>query len=260
MAKDVETGGVLAASWRNARGAVGFFTRLPVRSDDASADALAFAPVAGVVIGTMAAGILLAGHAATDEATVAAILAVAGSLLLTGALHEDGLTDVFDAMGARQRDRRLAIMRDSRIGTYGVCALVSALALRTLLLAALLRLDGLVASTALVAAAALSRGLCLWPLHRLAPARHEGLGTWAMGHSLRRLAVALAMGGSVVAVCGLISGTPVAMIVAGLIAIAVAEGSSRAARHLFGGHTGDVAGATQQLTELAFLLTLLICR
>src|SRR5689334_1916994 len=121
--------------------ALRFLTVLPVpRSEDLDADWLVraskFFPAVGIVVGAASALVLLvASH--WWIGLVPAILAVAASVILTGALHEDGLADAADALGAGSREARLAIMKDSRIGTYGVLALAFTLALRIALLAML---------------------------------------------------------------------------------------------------------------------------
>ena len=107
---------------------------------------------------------------------MSATLAVAAAVLVTGALHEDGLADVADALGARDRARRLEIMRDSRIGTYGACVLILAIALRISLLAEVAAIWPVAAAGVLVMSASLSRTLCLWPLYRLPPARPTAWG------------------------------------------------------------------------------------
>ena len=245
---------LLAASTRGVRGALGFFTRLPVRCDDATPAVLAFAPVAGLIVGGLAALVLLAGAVLGLSALVSAILAAAAAILVTGALHEDGLADVADALGARDRARRLEIMRDSRIGTYGTCALILAIALRISLLAEVAAISPVAAAGGLVMSASLSRTLCLWPLYRLPPARPDGLGAWARAVTAQRLTIAAGIGAGAVVLVASISTGLLPALVGSLAACIAAEAVVQAAHRAFGGQTGDVAGAAQQLTELAFLL------
>ena len=137
--------------------ALALMTRLPARAPGARRAAAAWAwPLAGALV----AG--LAGLAAALalwlglSAAVAAGLALAVQIALTGALHEDGLADCADGFwGGMERARRLEIMHDSRIGTYGVLALVLGLGLRWALLAGLFAAGHVIAP--LLAAAALSR-------------------------------------------------------------------------------------------------------
>lgn len=249
---------VIAALWRDARGAIGFFTRLPVRSDDAAATALRMAPVAGVLVGALGGVAITLAMLANLPPLLAALTCILVVIIATGALHEDGLADLCDALGARSRERRLEIMRDSRIGTYGVCALAMALMLHVVLIAGLVESGGVVGVVAVIASATLSRTLCLWPLHRLPPARDDGLGAWTGGVPSGRIAFAGALTVPVLAASSLAVGW-VAVAAATLAAIAVAELTTRAARRLIGGQTGDVAGATQQISSLAFLYALTIC-
>ena len=181
-------------------------------------------------------------------------------LLLTGALHEDGLADMADGFGGgRDPPRKLEIMRDSRIGAYGALAIGLALMLRVAALAGLADRGGLgLAAAGLVTAAAASRGLGLMPMALLAPARPDGLG-----HGAGRLPAGVFPAASVIAiVLGLAlpawAGIPLprAAMALGLATLAAAATTSVARRQI-GGVTGDVAGACQQLCEIALLLGLL---
>src|ERR671937_717221 len=87
-------------------------------------------PVAGAVVGLMAAVVYWLARGTGLPPFVAAALTVAATLVAAGCLHEDGLADVADSFGGGTRGRKLEIMRDSRIGTYGVCALFVSLLLR----------------------------------------------------------------------------------------------------------------------------------
>jgi adenosylcobinamide-GDP ribazoletransferase len=175
----------------------------------------------------------------------------------TGALHEDGLADVADGFGGgTTRERRLEIMRDSRIGAYGGAALVLALALRIGALATLLDRTGYAAATGLILAAALSRVAALAPMVLLPPARPGGLSASVGRPDRASLATALVLG-AVLAVLAVPLGLPlggVALMIlcAGLAALALV----RLARARIGGQTGDVIGACQQVSEIAALVAL----
>ena len=134
---------------------------------------------------------------------VSATFAVASLTLITGGLHEDGLADTFDSFGGATRERRLEIMRDSRIGSFGASALILCFALRIGALAAIAdHGDALQASLAVLIAASLSRTASLMPLSFLAPARADG-AAHAVGRPSREafwIAAALA------AACALIIG------------------------------------------------------
>ncbi len=94
-------------------------------------------PVAGLLVALLGAAIYAIATKLGLSSALAALLAIAGTIIVTGALHEDGLADSADSLGGRTRDRKLEIMRDSRIGSFGVCALVISLGLRWSALAAI---------------------------------------------------------------------------------------------------------------------------
>ncbi|MEM8977184.1 MAG: adenosylcobinamide-GDP ribazoletransferase [Pseudomonadota bacterium] len=110
--------------------AFGFLTRLPVpalkvREDRKLGEAFWAFPLAGLVVGMVAGGVLWLCLWFGLGSPVAAIIALAVLTMLTGAMHEDGLADFWDGLGGgRTRERKLEIMRDSHIGTYGVMALL----------------------------------------------------------------------------------------------------------------------------------------
>ena len=118
------------------KAAVLFCTRLPIphaaaiTGADLARAGWAF-PVAGAIVGLIAAAVYWLAGLAGLPPFPAAGLAVAATLVVTGCLHEDGLADVADAFGGATRERKLEIMRDSRVGTYGACALSMSLLLRT---------------------------------------------------------------------------------------------------------------------------------
>ncbi len=243
-----------------------FYSRLPVPALPGEGDPHAapdftrvprMLPLAGLVLALPGAVVLLAAWALGLGPFLAATLAVATGALITGALHEDGLADVADGFGGgTTRERRLEIMRDSRIGAYGGVALVLALALRIGALATLLDRTGSGAALALVLAAALSRSAALAPMVLLDPARRDGAAA-AVGRPGRpalilagALALALALLG---ALLGLPPGGILGMLLlSGLGALAV----TALARRRIGGQTGDVIGACQQVAEIAALLGL----
>lgn len=246
--------------------ALRFLSRLPVRLPSEPAqdgppdlDRLGPAlPLAGAVLGMIGAAMLLAAHAAGLGDFLAATLAVAVLVAITGALHEDGLSDVADALGGMSVERRLEIMKDSRVGAFGVCALILAFALRVGALSGLLAAGPLPAAAGLVAAVSVSRLAGLWMLAALPFARADGLArsAGAPGAPSRRLALALGLAIAFVLIVpaiglgGLIGGALFAIVTFALVV--------RLARAQFGGQTGDVAGAAILLVEIAFLTGLLI--
>ena len=245
-----------------------FYSRLPVPRLPGEPDPHAvpdfrraprMLPVAGLILALPAALTLLAAWRLGLGPFLAATLALAVAVLVTGALHEDGLADVADGLGGATRVRRLEIMRDSRVGTYGATALVLVLSLRIGALATLLDRAGAAAAVALVLAAALSRVAALAPMMLLGPARPGGLSAAVGSPEGEALWIALGFG-TVLALLAIPLGLPahgiLAMVVLGALA---ALGTTRLAAAKLGGQTGDVVGACQQLAEAAGLLGLVAC-
>ena len=181
-------------------------------------------------------------------------------IIATGALHEDGLADVADGFGGgRDRINKLAIMRDSRIGSYGGLALGLSLLLRIEAIGAMARPSIAFAATGLVLAGAVARAAALTPLAWLAPARADGAGA-SVGAPLG--ARAMLPSAATLTVIAVALGLLTLEVVRALFACAIAAGVARlflalARRHI-GGQTGDVCGATAALAEIAALLALLI--
>lgn len=207
-------------------------------------------PLAGLAVGALAAAVLWAGLAAGLPAPLAAGLALAAQVALTGALHEDGLADLADGLwGGRDAARRLAIMRDSRIGSYGTLALILSLGLRWQALAWLAAQGAGPAAGALVVLAMTSRLAPALLLAILPPARADGLG-----HAARDVprAALLAAVPIALAPAFLLPGGP-AMLAA---QAALVAGLAALVRRRLGGQTGDVLGAGQQLAETGGWLAL----
>ena len=228
-------------------------TRLPLgvsgwASGGAAKASWAF-PVVGAVIGALAGLAFYVARHLHLGAGLAALLSLVASLALTGGLHEDGLADTADGFfGGGDRAQKLAIMRDSRHGTYAVVALVLSLGLRGAALAELGEPGR--AFFALLAAHAASRGLVPLAASLLHPARADGLGA-SFGHpSPSVVAVATFTGGLI----ALLTLGPIRGLVAfGLCGLAALAGTELARRQI-GGYTGDVLGAIQQLGEITMLL------
>ena len=232
--------------------ALQFLTRLPVPAITVGAGdlrrATAAFPLVGVVVGALA----LAVWAAVEPllgGLAAAVAAVAAAVAVTGAFHEDGLADTFDGLwGGWDPVARVEIMRDSRLGTYGACALVLSMLARVGLLAGL-GLPGAV--RALVVGHTVSRAAILVQIHLLPPISDRGTG--AQVASPLGVAGSSVVAGTVLVVCIPLVGwwTPAVLLAALLVTLAL----RRAARRRIGGLTGDVLGATQQFALLAVLAT-----
>jgi adenosylcobinamide-GDP ribazoletransferase len=238
--------------------ALQFLTRLPVRASAShgmtglASTAWAF-PLAGLLVGAFGSLAYALADAAGLPPLPAAILAVAGTIAITGALHEDGLADLFDALGGHApRARALEIMRDSRIGTYGTLALLVTFALRVTSLASL-EAPGRVA-TALVAAACLSRAAMALLMALQHPARSDGLGAASGRVAPARAGLACVLG--LLPLLAVATASPAAALAALLAATLAFAGTERWTRSRLGGFTGDTVGGTQQLCETACLLAL----
>jgi adenosylcobinamide-GDP ribazoletransferase len=240
--------------WEELRLALGFLTRLPLSLPDAPPQgALARAgwafPLVGVVVGLLG-GIAYSLAAALGlPALAAALIALGVTVLVTGALHEDGIADTADGFGGGAgSEQKLAIMRDHHLGTYGVLALLFSLGLRAAALAALA--DSGHAAAALIAAHALARGGLPVALYALDPARDDGQGAAAGRPETTIAAIAAGIG----AVLALLTLGPLAGIAAAAAAGAAMALVARLARRQIGGHTGDVLGAIEQTGEVVVLL------
>lgn len=239
------------------RACAGLLTRIPMpgggevgpeaRSQLAGAS-WAF-PVVGALIGAIGAVVFVLASAIGLPPWVAALLAVAATVLASGGLHEDGLADVADGFGGGLApEDKLAIMRDSRIGTYGTLALILSVALRAAALAAIA--EPLAAAAALVAAHTVARA-CLPAVMRGVPlARADGLAAEAGMPESATVGTALGLAG-LVAFVMLGVGTAVLALAAGA---AAAAAMAVLARRQIGGYSGDVLGAVQQFAEIAILL------
>lgn len=223
-------------------------TRLPVGrfgsgSSDLAGAVWAF-PVVGLVIGLIGGFVYWLLHYFGVPAWLAASWAMAAILIVTGAFHEDGLADTADGFGGgRTRERKLEIMRDSRIGSYGAAALALSLLMRIGALAALERPHAVL--VALIAAAMAGRAAMIVPLLFLSPARTDGMAS-GMGHVPRwSAALGLTLIGLVLLLVVPIGGAFVAVVAAGMAALAVTQ----IARAQIGGHTGDVLGAAEVVVE-----------
>ncbi|MDZ4311120.1 MAG: adenosylcobinamide-GDP ribazoletransferase [Cypionkella sp.] len=236
--------------------AVMLLTRLPaVRMAEAPAIGAAVwaFPLVGTLVGAIGATVLGGALALGIAPPLAAGLALAAGILTTGGLHEDGLADVADGFGGgRDRARKLEIMRDSRIGSYGGVALILSLGLRWQALAILVGHDPKLAACALIALAISSRAGLAFALLWMPAARADGMGKSATGTTLAR-----ALAGFALAVLGMaVLIGPQAAVLVFSTQIVVQLIFARIALRQIGGQSGDVLGAMQQLAEIAGWLVL----
>lgn len=215
-------------------------------------------PLAGALVALPAAATLCLMLLLDASPLLAAFAALAVQAVVTGALHEDGLSDAADGLGGgRNRDHMLEIMKDSRIGSFGAAALILGYGLRAAAIAEVAgNLRPVEVALCLPAIAALSRALMIWHWSALPPARSGGVAASA-GVPLRAsLHVALVSGIAITA--ALLA--PTASLFAFFIVVLTAALSCAAftahVRRKLEGHTGDTIGATQQVVEIVALAAL----
>ena len=232
--------------------AIGLLSRLPVRvNPEAAAERGARAawayPIAGAVVGLIAGAtgwVALGLGLGPGLAAAAVLVALAAS---TGAMHEDGLADSTDGLwGGATADKRLEIMADSRIGAYGVLALVLVTLARWSALSAIIATGSIFAPV--VAAAALSRVPMVVLMQSLTPVRAGGLSDRVGQPGDRAVWAALAVGAVIGLIC--LGGA----LFAAVIGLVLAGGTlAQIASARIGGQTGDILGASQQISEVAVL-------
>ncbi|MES3026831.1 MAG: adenosylcobinamide-GDP ribazoletransferase [Pseudomonadota bacterium] len=234
--------------------AVQFLTRIPTpalrdfQPDWISRSARYF-PLVGLLVGGVCAAVFWAASLVWSG-WLPALLAIAAGVLITGAFHEDGLADTADGLGGGTTiAKRLTIMKDSRIGTYGALALGLTLALKA---GALATLPAGLGAWTLVAAHGAGRGASVLAMRALPYVGDAKAGKWKPSPadlSLPEVLTGLA-----------VAGLPLALSPGGVVGLAVLMGAILAlamamlARRLLGGYTGDVLGAVEQVFELGFIL------
>ncbi len=248
--------------WPDLKLCLVFMTRLPLRLDARTqhrslAQACALLPLVGVVVGVFGALVLSLAQAVGLPAIPAAAISVTATILLTGALHEDGLADVADGFGGGlDKARKLEIMRDSRIGSYGVIAIGLSLILRVTLIAEVaFRFESFwVIAGILVAMHAIARGLLPAIMATLPLARGDGLAAAAERPGGQRAGAAAALCLLIAALC-LGPLTALAIFTVAVLAVVMV---AWLARRQIGGYTGDVLGAAEQVAEITALAAITV--
>lgn len=238
-----------ASTVRDARVALAFLTRLPVGPAGAPLDsrglsrAARWFPLVGVAVAGVMIGVRLAAGLVLDPAP-ATVLAVLAAMLMTGGLHEDGLADVADGLGAHVPPaRRLEILKDSRVGTYGALAAAFMVLFPVAVLAPL---DGADFARAAVVAHVLSRWSILAQARLLHPASPLGSGAMVRVSTRAALATGALCVALALAAGGLVPGG--AAVGATVLFTPLACGVFRRG---LGGSTGDTFGALAKAVELA---------
>jgi adenosylcobinamide-GDP ribazoletransferase len=238
--------------------ALRFLTRLPVpfahTIDPAPLhQAMRMFAIAGAAIGLITAGTLLLGQSLGLPPMLAAAVAFSITLLVTGALHEDGFADMFDGFGGgHDFEHRLQIMRDSRIGSYGTLALIAMAAIRIAALTQLQLLQPLAVAALLAASAGFSRALAVDLLWATKPARADGLAVFVGRPNRAVVLFCVVSGAGLVLAAGFLH-RPESGVMALAAALLVTAFIRQWAMRMIGGQTGDICGAVQLASELAML-------
>jgi adenosylcobinamide-GDP ribazoletransferase len=239
------------------KASIAFLTRLPIaRATPAGGTDIARAswafPIAGIVVGAVGAMAYALAYKFGLAAWPAAALSIVATLVATGCLHEDGLADTADGFGGGStREQKLDIMRDSRIGTYGVCALILSIFIRAGAIASLGKPS--MVAFALIAAHGAARATLPLFMALVPPARSDGLSHAAGQPAQDRVMIAGALG---ILILAIFLG-PVPAIAALILLVTVIALMAWLSLRQIGGQTGDVLGALEQASEIVILLVAL---
>ncbi len=234
--------------------ALALLSRLPVPAPDPDrgANAAWAYPLVGLILGGLAGLAGLIFWSLGLPAPLTALISLATLIILTGAMHEDGLADSADGLwGGWDAENRLRIMRDSRVGSYGVIALGLSLMARWAALSLLFETGPGTAIAALLASAALSRAALPALMATLPHARNTGLS-----HSVGEVPMQSAYFAAGIAALAAFIFIGWRFIPALICAALITCATRAIARAKIGGQTGDILGATQQLVEIAVLFSL----
>ena len=243
--------------WYEVRLCLGFLTRIPVftveysKHSSLAAASWAF-PVVGVVIGLVGMIVLWLTEMFGLAAQLSALLAIAFMTILTGALHENGLAKTADGFGVTgDADQRLSVMNDRQLGVFGGVALVVIFCGRWLALGDLVAISFSDGIAAMIAAAAISRGVLPFVMHAAPDTNTEGLNFAADRPEARPAWIALAIAAAVGLFAFGFAGTILVLLVAAIVTFVIVKMAQKS----FGGVNADVLGAIQLLAEIAVLVT-----
>lgn len=251
----------LLAEWHYFISAVMFYTRLPTPSNAAHSKEILnrsrkYFPLIGIIIGVIGAVVFLLGHRVFDH-TLAVALSMVATVLATGAFHEDGLADSCDGLGGGWRaEQVLTIMKDSRIGTYGVVGLLSVLVIKLLSLVSLSNQSLAMFVLCYISAHALSRLLSSTTIERYHYVQDIDLSKVKpiTDRKLSRgdIATSIVLGIAPLFVLAIFEFQ--ATLGASVLAVVISASFARYSHKRIGGYTGDILGAIQQLAEVVFYL------
>ncbi len=235
-----------------------FLTRIPVNIDiefdeNSFSRGIIFAPVIGLLIGVIIAGIyIVAGF--TGRPIIAVLAAVIAEIIITGGLHLDGLADTFDGIFSnRPKEKILRIMKDSRIGTNGTLSLILIIVSKIWLM---LIINTNYIVPCLIIMPALSRMNITWT---------AGMSTYARKEKSAAASIVNNTGMKEIVITTVIAAAPCAALLQLLSAPAVAAVIifvilfTAYVKKKIGGITGDIIGAVIELSELIFLITVIVC-
>jgi adenosylcobinamide-GDP ribazoletransferase len=235
--------------------ALGLLTRFPLPAFQVTgaatlASSLWAYPLAGALVGGAGGLVFWLATEAGFNAIAATLIAMGAALLASGGFHEDGLGDFWDGLGGgASREAKLTIMRDSRIGTYGVLALLLTLSLQASFIVSLQHYAGAAkVVAALVACESAARGAITVPLFFLLPARRDGMGATITGLTGGQLGAAAALAFAIGLVC--LGSKSIALMGGALLG---AGAITALAWRFIGGFTGDVLGAAAATARMAAL-------
>lgn len=249
----------LSQRWREFIMTMGLFTRLPLPEFEEKSpldvelikplNAAWAYPFVGFIIGVLSASVILLCSFLSIPTTLSAILALLVSVILTGSLHEDGLSDFLDGIGGgKNKEEKLRIMKDSHLGSYGGIAMLFSLAARG---AAIASLAPMTAAAAVIAAHTIARGSLVLPLHWYPPAKPDGVAVAATGWVSGAITAFVLV--STLLLTLIVMPSPATTLIAWLAGSLVIILTARYAYNRVGGYTGDVLGACEQFAEIAVL-------
>lgn len=240
--------------------ATSFLTRLPVPERGWTPRRMSatprWYPGVGLIVGIIVALIYWVA-AALYPPVLAALISTAAGLIVTGCFHEDGFADACDGLGGgTSRHAALEIMRDSRLGTYGVAGLALMLGAKILALGAM---PAHAVPLILIAGHAASRASAVLVIATSNYIRVEGAGR-PVARGLGRRGLAVALGVAALALIAVLFVAPVLALLGGIVGLFFGHALMRLAfERRLRGYTGDCLGAVQQTSEIGFYLGLLAC-
>ena len=238
--------------------AVQFLTRIPTpRLDDFQPEwiqqSARYYPAVGLVVGGVSGCVLWLASLLWSP-WIAAVMAVAAGMALTGCFHEDGLADTADGIGGGQtRSRRLEIMKDSRLGTYGASVLFMNLALRILCIGTLATISPLLGLFCVLAGNSMGRSIAVLAMAAMPYGGDPGMAKEGKPDRTTAWNATIAI---VIGALALLPFSPFQAAIAVAVGIAVAAVPACLSWCLLGGRTGDVLGAIEQAFEIGFLLAM----